>query len=174
MALIRLRIADYGLRLRPPKDVCSCLIITAGEVYRTLDTEEYRRWCATLSSEITGDPLWRVAVYRLSLFLMDSAWEDAATLDRGITKPIASQLYRSVASIPANIAEGYGRQSGRDRARFYEYALCSAREAAVWYRAAQPKLGPLASARIEALTEIRRLLLVITPAERASRERLGK
>jgi four helix bundle protein len=114
-----------------------------------------------------------MAVYRLSLFVMDLAWEDATKLDRGITRELAAQLYDAVASISANIADGYGRQSGRDRARFYEYALSSAREAAVWYRASRKRLGEdLASRRIETLTEIRRLLLVITPAERAKRQTL--
>ena len=111
-----------------------------------------------------------MAVYRLSLFLLNLAWEDARQLDSGITRPLAGQLYRAVASIPANIAEGYGRLSGRDRARFYEYALGSTREAIVWYRACRRMLGEeVARHRIDALTEIRRLLLVITPAERRSR-----
>jgi four helix bundle protein len=116
-----------------------------------------------------------MAVYRLSLFLMDLAWDDATTLDRGITRQVAAQLYGAVASIPANIADGYGRQSGRDRARFYEYALSSAREAVVWYRAGRRKLGEeLASKRIETLTDIRRMLLVITPAERMNRQGLPR
>jgi four helix bundle protein len=144
-------------------------------VHLTLESESYRGWCATLASEITADPLWRMAVYRLSLYSMDLAWGDAITLDRGFTRPIALQLYRAVASIPANIADGYGRQSGRDRARFYEYALCSAREAAVWYRAGRRKLGEeLACRRVATLAEIRRLLLVVTPSERASGGRLGR
>jgi four helix bundle protein len=144
-------------------------------VPRTFDREEYRRWSATLPADVTADPLWRMAVYRLALFLMDVAWGDATVLDRGITRPVAVQLYRAVASVPANIAEGYGRQSGRDRARFYEYALCSAREAAVWYRAGRRKLGEqLTGQRIEALTEIRCLLLVIAPAERRNRDTLGR
>ena len=82
-----------------------------------------------------------MAAYRLSLFLMDLAWRDATALDHGIISSVATQLYRAVTSISANIAEGYGRQSGRDRARFYEYALCSTREALVWYRAASGKLS---------------------------------
>ena len=128
------------------------------------------RWCSSLTVEITGDPLWRMAVYRLSLFLMDLAWHDAMALDRGITVPIATQLYRAVTSISANIAEGYGRQSGRDRARFYEYALCSTREALVWYRAAAGKLGEdLVRQRNAILSELRELLLVIAPAQRLNR-----
>lgn len=141
----------------------------------TFDRAAYLQWCAALTRDVTGDPLWRMAVYRLSLFLMDLAWDDATTLDRGITKGVAAQLYGAVSSISANIADGYGRQSGRDRARFYEYALSSAREAAVWYRAGRRKLGEeLTSRRIETLTEIRRLLLVITPAERGNRQKLGR
>jgi four helix bundle protein len=144
------------------------------ELHGTFDRDAYVRWCATLTRDVTADPLWRMAVYRLSLFLMDLAWDDATRLDRGITRQVAAQLYGAVSSISANIADGYGRQSGRDRARFYEYALCSAREAVVWYRAGRRKLGrEVASRRIETLTEIRRLLLVITPAERMNRQRLS-
>jgi len=32
-------------------------------------------------------------------------------------------LYRALGSTPANITDGYGRSSGRDRVRVYEYAL---------------------------------------------------
>jgi four helix bundle protein len=136
-------------------------------VSRTFDCEEYRTWVASVTHEITGDPLWRMSVYRLALFALDLAWQDAKALDRGITRSAAAQLYTAVASISANIADAYGRQSGRDRARFYEYALCSARESLVWYRAGRRALGAeVVSKRNETLEEIRRLLLVIAPAER--------
>jgi four helix bundle protein len=116
-----------------------------------------------------------MAVYRLSLFLMDLSWHDATALDRGVTLPVATQLYRAVASISANIAEGYGRQSGRDRARYYEYALCSAREALVWYRAARGKLGEdRVRERIAILIEIRQLLLVVAPAQRLNKGGPGR
>ena len=79
----------------------------------------------------------------------------------------AAQLYKSVISISANISEGYSRASGRDRARFFEYALGSVREAMAWYRAARPALGTLlAEDRLDTLEEIRRILLAIIPRER--------
>lgn len=135
----------------------------------TLSRQDYLDWCASTTPELTGDPLWRMAVYRLALFILDCAWHDAVVLDRGVTRPVAAQLYSAVSSIAANIAEGYGRHSSRDRARFYEYALGSAREALVWYRAGKWRLGDdIAGRRIQTLVEIRRLLLHITPAERSS------
>ena len=41
---------------------------------------------------------------------------------------ITSQMTRSAISIPSNIAEGAGRSSGKELARFLEYSLGSAYE----------------------------------------------
>jgi len=75
-------------------------------------------------------------------------------------------------SISANIAEGYSRRSGKDQARFYEYALGSAREARVWYYQARHALPEAVSEhRLAVLTQIIRLLLKIVPATRGSKLR---
>src|SRR4051812_32838715 len=94
----------------------------------------YKQWEAVVPTSITDDALWRVSVYRYSLFLGDTAWLDVTRLmqDRR-TIGLADQLYRAVGSIGANIAEGYSRGTGKDRARFYEYSLGSARESRDWY-----------------------------------------
>jgi len=57
---------------------------------------------------------------------------DVATISQA-SPQIAEQLERSIDSIGINISEGYGRLHGRERARFYEFALGSAREAREWY-----------------------------------------
>jgi four helix bundle protein len=67
------------------------------------------------------------------LFLNDLGWRDTARLVRERrTIGLYDQLYRAAESISANLDEGYSRGTGRDRARFYEYALGSARESRDW------------------------------------------
>ena len=68
---------------------------------------------------------------------------------------ITNFLYRSVGSVSANIAEGYSRGTGKDRARFYEYALGSARESRDWYFKARHILGnEVVTHRLSLLTEV--------------------
>jgi four helix bundle protein len=128
----------------------------------------YDEWLASVPPEFTQDPLWRMQVYRLAVFASDLAWQDVSKLikDRR-TVSLADQLFRAVGSIGANVAEGYGRRSGKDQARFYEYALGSAREARGWYRQGRYVLSEtVATHRTGLLTQIARLLLTIIPAER--------
>jgi len=89
----------------------------------------YGEWEKAVPEEIKGDSLWKVEAYRLGLFIADVGWYDVTKLLRDKrTLGLSDQLYRALGSISANLAEGYSRGTGRDRARFYEYALGSARE----------------------------------------------
>ncbi|HEX9897945.1 MAG TPA: four helix bundle protein [Candidatus Methylomirabilis sp.] len=72
-------------------------------------------------------------------------------------------------SIGADIAEGYSRGTGRDRARFYEYALGSARESRDWYYKGRHILGEtIIRHRLGLLAEVIRLLLTMVPQQRGS------
>lgn len=129
---------------------------------------KYAEWEESVSKAIRNDVLWRMEVYRLALFAADLAWADVTKLmqDRR-TLSLSDQLYRSVGSISANIAEGYSRGTGKDRARFYEYALGSARECRDWYYKARHLLKEeVTEHRLDLLTQIIRLLLTILPIER--------
>lgn len=130
--------------------------------------QTFDEWLTIVPETITGDPLWRMKVYRLAVFLGDLAWHDVTKLvSDQRTIGLADQLFRAVGSIGANIAEGYSRQSGRDRARFYEYALGSTRESRHWYYQGRHVLSDkVAEHRINLLAEIARLLLSIIPQER--------
>ena len=128
----------------------------------------YEEWEQTVPETITGDVLWKMKVYRLGLFASDIGWDDVTKLMQDQrTLKLSDQLYRSLGSISANIAEGYSRSSGKDRARFYEYALGSARESRDWYHKARYILHEaVIQHRIDLCSQIIRLLLTMLPDQR--------
>jgi four helix bundle protein len=131
----------------------------------------YDDWLADVPDTIKHDPLWQTAVYRQGLFLGDLAWYDAGKLlqDRRAIS-VSDQLYRSVGGISATIAEGYGRLSTKDQARYYEYSLGSAREARDWYFKGRQVLGQaVLEHRLNLLAHIIRQLVVMVPKYRGKR-----
>jgi hypothetical protein len=76
----------------------------------------FEEWLDSVPTELTGDPLWRMKVYQLSVFAGDLAWQDISKLFKNKrTVSLADQLYRAVGSIGANVAEGYSRRSRKDQ-----------------------------------------------------------
>lgn len=130
---------------------------------------DYIEWEKEVPQEIKADTLWKVTAYRLALFIADLGWLDVTKLmkDRR-TISLSDQLYRALGSIGANISEGYSRGTGKDRARFYEYALGSAREARGWYFDSRHVLGQsLIDHRIRLIAENIKLLLTMIPQQRS-------
>jgi four helix bundle protein len=130
----------------------------------------YDAWLKSVPSEISGDSLWKMEAYRLALFAADLGWFDVTNLaaDRR-TRGLSEQLCRSLGSIGANLAEGYSRGTGKDRARFYECALGSARESRGWIHQGRHVLGEdVVRHRNGLLTQIIRLLLTMVPQQRGS------
>ena len=128
----------------------------------------YDNWEKSVPGSITAASLWKMTAYRIALFLGDIGWHDVTKLmqDRR-TIGVSDQLYRALGSISANLAEGYSRGSGKDRARFYEYALGSARESRDWYFKGRYVLGEaVVEHRLQLLAEIIRLLLTMISQQR--------
>ena len=135
----------------------------------------YDEWEADVPAVLREDTLWRVEAYRLALFLSDLSWHDVSKLakDRR-TWDVAGQLYRSAGNISSNIGEGYSRGTGKERARFYEYALGSSRESRDWYYKGRHVLGEsVMSHRIDLSTQIIRLTLKMVSTERRRNRRIG-
>ena len=130
----------------------------------------YEEWEQTVSAELTQDVLWKVEAYRLALFASDLGWYDVTKLAKDKrTQDLSGQLYRSLGSECANIEEGYSKSSRRDRARFYEYALGSARESRGWYYRGRFVLKERVTIHhIQLQTQIIRLLLTMIPEQRGS------
>jgi four helix bundle protein len=130
--------------------------------------QSYADWEQSVSPFIKGDLLWKMEAYRLALFLGDIAWHDVTKLYKDPRMlDLSNQLYRAVGSISANIAEGYSRSSGRDRVRFYEYALGSACESRNWYHKGRHILdSTVTNHRLDFCTQVIRLLLTVIPDQR--------
>jgi four helix bundle protein len=73
--------------------------------------------------------LKNLEVYQLSRKLSSVAWEIFCRMDFLDKKHIGDQFLRSVDSIGANIAEGYGRYHYLDKVRFYYNSRASHYEA---------------------------------------------
>lgn len=137
----------------------------------------YQEWQKSVPEDITQDPLWNLEVYRLGLFVADIGWEDVVILNKNIiTRDTADQIIRSLNSISANIAEGYSRSTGKDRARYFEYSLGEAREARDRYFKTRRVLKPeVVLHRIKLLTQIIKILsvFVVTQRKQGIREEKG-
>ena len=130
---------------------------------------KFAEWKESVPDVLTDDALWTVKAYQLSLFLADIAWHDVVKRSRTSgMRSLSDQLYRSVGSICANIEEGYSKKSSKERARFYEYSLGSARETRGWFYRARHVLGDeVAGHRLNLTTEVIKLLLTMVPQQRS-------
>lgn len=125
----------------------------------------HEEWERTVPEEIKSDVVLRLQAYRTgdvcSRYRM-GRWMKLSRNRQAVS--LADQLYRALGSISTNITEGYSRSSKREQARFYEYALGSAREARDWYFKARHALGESSESQgINLLTQIIRLLLTMIP-----------
>ena len=135
----------------------------------------YQEWQKTLPPAVTDDLLWRVQAFRLATFLGACVELDTRSLGRdGRYHQSVGQLCRAAGSVAANIAEGYPRQSARDRVRYYEYALGSAGEAKAWYLQARTLLPPpILDERYSLILSITRLLVTMIRSSRDPTPRAG-
>ena len=128
----------------------------------------YDEWEMSLPEIVRNDVIFRVQAFRLASFLGACAELDTRHVvrDRRFLKS-AAQLCDASGSICANIADGYPRRSGADRARFFEYALTSTAEVKSWYLHTRVPLPPgTLEARYALLTSITRLLITMIRSSR--------
>lgn len=78
--------------------------------------------------------VFELDVYRLAELLSDLIWREYDKWDFKVQNTIGLQIIRSSDSIAANIAEGYGRYTSKDRKRFYMYSRGSFEETKCWLR----------------------------------------
>jgi four helix bundle protein len=141
------------------------------------DPEGFAEWEMTVPESYRRDPIWKTPAYRFGLWLSDLVKRDAkmVLLADPTRHNDADQLLRAVGAISSNLAEGYGRSSGGERARYYDYALATTRESRDWYFKVRDVLGTdLMEQRHRVLERIVRILSVIIPRERDEGQKRGR
>ena len=78
-----------------------------------------------------------ISAYKISYDLGNKVWKIVSKWDYFAKTTIGKQLARSIDSISANIAEGFGRFHKKDRIKFYYNARGSVFEAQDWLKKAK-------------------------------------
>lgn len=122
-----------------------------------------------------GNPIWRTRMFRMATYLGTRCHADVARLGSRVSLHVVHQFVRAVASIAANISEGYSRGANADRLRFYTYALGSTRESLAWIDALGETPWPPRSEYRDLLVQIRRQLLTAIKAmpPRSGQKKIG-
>lgn len=125
----------------------------------------YSDWEKTVPECIKADVIWTKPIYRCALFLSDLCWRDAGKLMKDQrTLDLAGQLYDAVGSIGAELSQGFSIAHRRERVRYFESGMGSARASRHWYYKSRHVLGaPLSQHRLNLLAIIIRLTQSLIP-----------
>ncbi|MEX2028013.1 MAG: four helix bundle protein [Candidatus Curtissbacteria bacterium] len=73
-----------------------------------------------------------VSSYKVAFHLSNYVWEIVLKWDHFAKDTVGKQFVRAVDSISANIAEGFGRYTKKDKVNFYRYSYGSIKESLDW------------------------------------------
>lgn len=99
-------------------------------------------------------------VYNLARKMSDISWTIFESMNYEMKKIVGDQFVRSVDSIGANIAEGYGRYHFKDKVRFYYIARASMNEAIIHWSELLVERKAISNEQYKALKEIAKILEV--------------
>lgn len=73
-----------------------------------------------------------ISSYKISFHLSNYVWNAIINWDYFTKDTVGKQFARSIDSISANIAEGFGRYGKKDKIKFYRYSFGSLKESLDW------------------------------------------
>ncbi|MBD3248107.1 four helix bundle protein [Candidatus Falkowbacteria bacterium] len=80
-----------------------------------------------------------ISSYKYSFVLSNYVWMIVSKWDYFAKNSVGGQFVRSVDSISANIAEGFGRYGKKDKIKFYRYSQASIKESLDWNEKAKAR-----------------------------------
>ena len=73
-----------------------------------------------------------ISAYKKALALSNYVWDIIIDWDWFAKRTVGCQFVSAIDSIPANIAEGFGRYGKKDKIKFYYYSFGSLKESFDW------------------------------------------
>jgi|SRR3989339_756313 len=80
-----------------------------------------------------------IGIYKLSYNLSNYVWKIVVEWDHFSKSSVGIQYVKVVDSVSANIAEGFGRYSKKDKVKFYRYSFGSLKESMDWTQKAKAR-----------------------------------
>jgi four helix bundle protein len=77
--------------------------------------------------------LSELRIYILTVEIAEEIWEEVVGWENLAKWTLGKQLTEAADGIAATMIEGYYRHSSRDQAKFFRYALSSAKETTLWW-----------------------------------------
>ncbi len=113
-----------------------------------------------------------ISAYKKALHLSNYVWDRVITWNYFAKDTVGKQFVRTVDSISANIAEGFGRYTKKDKISFYRYSYGSIKESLDWNEKSKHRglLNPVEYQHI--LQELNTLPIEINNLIRFTKEKL--
>src|SRR3989338_7788961 len=80
-----------------------------------------------------------IDAYKIAFHLSNEVWDIVLKWDYFAKDTIGKQFMRSIDSISANIAEGFGRYTKKEKIQFYRYSYGSLKESLDWNEKARKR-----------------------------------
>ena len=77
--------------------------------------------------------LSELRIYHLAVEIAEEIWQEVTTWDQFAKWTLGKQIVDSAEGIAATMIEGYYRYTPKEQAKFFRYALSSAKETSLWW-----------------------------------------
>ncbi len=112
--------------------------------------------------------------YKIAFELSNYIWDVVKKWDYLAIQTIGRQLINAIDSVSANIAEGFGRRSRKDKIKFYYYSYGSVSEAIDWVEKAKKRELLTEEQYNFIISELNKLPKEINTLVKFTRERMSK
>jgi four helix bundle protein len=113
-----------------------------------------------------------ISAYKIAFNISNYVWDIVNEWDYFSKKTIGGQFIRAIDSISANIAEGFGRYTKKDKISFYRYSYGSLKESLDWNEKAKMRKLLKEKEYTYILTELKRLPKEINTLIKFTNQRL--